>query len=48
MSCIYLAIVPLPTSVSLERLQPPNLIFMESYAKAFENNLNTANADKKT
>ncbi|KAI1728522.1 protein-tyrosine phosphatase domain-containing protein [Ditylenchus destructor] len=38
-ACFYLAVIPLPTNVSLESLPSPELIVMDTFDKALQNNL---------
>lgn len=38
--CYYLAIVPLPANASIESLPSPELIVMDTYDKALQQNLN--------
>ncbi|CAI2346757.1 unnamed protein product [Caenorhabditis sp. 36 PRJEB53466] len=46
-SCYYIAIVPLPTNVSLDLLPRSDEIVMDSFSKVFTNNLQPSAAEKK-
>lgn len=46
-SCYYIAIVPLPTNVSLDLLPQSDEIVMDSFSKVFTNNLHSSAAEKK-
>uniref|UniRef100_A0A1I7TSR6 protein-tyrosine-phosphatase n=1 Tax=Caenorhabditis tropicalis TaxID=1561998 RepID=A0A1I7TSR6_9PELO len=46
-SCYYIAIVPLPTNVSLDLLPRSDEIVMDSFSKVFTNNLHSSAAEKK-
>lgn len=46
-SCYYIAIVPLPTNVSLDLLPRSDEIVMDSFSKVFTNNLHASAAEKK-
>ncbi|KAF1766078.1 hypothetical protein GCK72_006034 [Caenorhabditis remanei] len=46
-SCYYIAIVPLPTNVSLDLLPNSDEIVMDSFSKVFTNNLHASAAEKK-
>lgn len=46
-SCFYIAVVPLHTNVSLSSLPSPSDIVMDSFSKAFANNLHNSAAEKK-
>jgi ABC-type transporter lipoprotein component MlaA len=44
-ACYYLAIVPLPANASINNLPSPELIVMDSYDKALQNNLHSSAAE---
>ncbi|KAH7729834.1 CLR-1 protein [Aphelenchoides avenae] len=44
-ACYYLAIVPLPENASIESLPSPELIVMDTYDKALQQNLNPSAAE---
>lgn len=46
-SCYYIAIVPLPTNVSLDLLPSSDEIVMDSFTKVYTNNLHASAAEKK-
>ncbi|CAD6194965.1 unnamed protein product [Caenorhabditis auriculariae] len=46
-SCFYIAIVPLLANVSLDTLPPPSEIVMDSFVKAFSNNMHGSAAEKR-
>uniref|UniRef100_A0A915CNV6 protein-tyrosine-phosphatase n=1 Tax=Ditylenchus dipsaci TaxID=166011 RepID=A0A915CNV6_9BILA len=43
-ACYYLAIIPLPVNVSIENLPAPELIIMDTFDKALQNNLHQSAA----
>jgi ABC-type transporter lipoprotein component MlaA len=44
-ACYYLAIVPLPANASVNNLPSPELIVMDTYDKALQNNLHSSAAE---